>query len=638
VSNTFAPLPWSDFEVRLCNTLPVLAERIIILPFRPKSSEHPTITTVHPNRLGAGASENSSPSEPLERRARQSGLEACMRASGMAAQRIRLEVEERSNLPDSSEEAPVQLDSIAFEVPTDRRSLEGANNPSSSRLSRMCESAAVEIMSHHNTNIQNNSPGPLPNPVIASREAQRDTEHGGEITPLPPINTRNFEDSSSYGTNIPVSSNQLLRVSRETYVGILREWSPPFDIEHEWDEQIRPKLLLDLQPALRCLPRDMPCEQTMFEAELCMVGQLNGRATTVDLKPTVWITCRSRRCKKAIKVEVKRLSYIRLFSQGPVQVRIRGPRLAGEIVDEGGDAKLHILIPNKQSPIQAQDGSDWSRLEIILNSSSACGLRLRRIFTDKGRDRSKTSSLGGLIQVGEEIWGLTTAHGMIGDEFMDVLKGQDAHYPSGGSQKSFTGEVPSPESASSDSEQEPDEEDPTQEVSASSLTPTSLYQTPYQRAYHGPMAFCGYGRNPTQLESGLVTAPQNADFALVSVDNTIELKNTYREPRDLNITEIRGIFGEDELKPGPVYVLTGENEAQEGYLLRAKSSFVVMNTVFQTRKIQMAKPLGISLFPSTMLCTDIKQHLGNLGPGWSVAIDCAAAWWRSMIRTHTSIW
>jgi hypothetical protein len=591
--------------------------------------------------LGA---ENPSPSEPLERRARQSGLEACARASGTTAQRIRLEIEERLNLLDSLEEAPVQLDTIAFEVPTGRRSLEGANNPSSGRLSRMYESAAVEITPHHNTNIQNNSPGPLPNPVIVSREVQRGTEHGGEInqsdllcllrngdveptcTPLPPINIRNFEDSSSYGTNIPVSSNQLLRISKETYVGILKEWSPPFNIEHEWDEQIRPKLLLDLQPALRYLPRDIPCEKTMFEAELCMVGQLKGRATTVDLKPTVWITCRSRRCKKAIRVEVRCLSYIRLFSQGPVQVRIRGPRLAGEIVDEGDDAKLYILIPNKQSLIQAQDRSDWSRLEIIPNSLSACGLRLKRIFTDKGRNRSKISSFGGLIQVGEEIWGLTTAHGMIGDEFVDILKGQDAHYLSGGPQKSFTEEVSSPESASSDSEQEPDEEDPTQEDSASSLTPTSLYQTPYQRAYHGPMAFCGYGRNPTQLESGLVTAPQSADFALISVDNTIELKNTYREPRDLNTTDIRGIFGEDELEPGPVYVLSGENEAQEGYLLRAKSSFVIMNTVFQTRKIQMTKPLGISLFPFTMLCTNIKQRLGNLGPGWSVAIDCAAAW------------
>lgn len=110
-------------------------------------------------------------------------------------------------------------------------------------------------------------------------------------------------------------------------------------IEAKWTGEIRPRLIKDLLPVLQILPRSMSSEETIIEPELCMAGYVTGRATAVQLKPTVWIRCGGKKCRKVIRKAVDDLYYLRSFSQGLVEVRIRAPRPAASLIEFSSSAE-----------------------------------------------------------------------------------------------------------------------------------------------------------------------------------------------------------------------------------------------------------------------------------------------------------
>lgn len=150
----------------------------------------------------------------------------------------------------------------------------------------------------------------------ASRAILDSVDHQG--TP----GSSSIQSLSEVVVTVDIASPTIYCRDKKLYVSKMRDLPCPPHIEAKWTGEIRPRLIKDLLPVLQILPRSMSSEETIIEPELCMAGYVTGRATAVQLKPTVWIRCGGKKCRKVIRKAVDDLDYLRSFSQGPVEVRI----------------------------------------------------------------------------------------------------------------------------------------------------------------------------------------------------------------------------------------------------------------------------------------------------------------------------
>lgn len=149
-------------------------------------------------------------------------------------------------------------------------------------------------------------------------------------TPLTSANSRTSTCTDTLRFILPVDSSSIYCWSAEskTYIGKIKDIPVPEPLEMEWVNVVRVQLLEDLHRVTQSLPRSLPKQKTTIMPELCMVGEAKSPTDFVELKPTVWIRCGSRRCKKAVSEAVKDLRYLHVFSKGRVHVHRRAPRLA----------------------------------------------------------------------------------------------------------------------------------------------------------------------------------------------------------------------------------------------------------------------------------------------------------------------
>ncbi|KAF1998206.1 hypothetical protein P154DRAFT_578251 [Amniculicola lignicola CBS 123094] len=94
----------------------------------------------------------------------------------------------------------------------------------------------------------------------------------------------------------------------------------PSSVGSEWDV-IRGRLLQDLRPILNALVKGgLPAEDTLIEVNICMAGHDVG-VHNIELHPSIFIICRSKKCKKAMARAVVGLEYLPMFSEDRVYVR-----------------------------------------------------------------------------------------------------------------------------------------------------------------------------------------------------------------------------------------------------------------------------------------------------------------------------
>ncbi|KAI9764545.1 MAG: hypothetical protein M1840_008371 [Geoglossum simile] len=139
-----------------------------------------------------------------------------------------------------------------------------------------------------------------------------------------------LDDSLQNHENIvlPVNLPMIYRLGQGLYVGKMQEITPPWDMAIKWQNDVRVRLVQDLIPLALGLPRSNNSDDLIIEPELCMTGATTGKSLTVRLEPTVWIRCGGKVGRKAVRKAVSHLDYLHAFSRGPVQVQLRGPRLA----------------------------------------------------------------------------------------------------------------------------------------------------------------------------------------------------------------------------------------------------------------------------------------------------------------------
>ena len=241
------------------------------------------------------------------------------------------------------------------------------------------------------------------------------------------------------------------------------------------------------------------------------------------------------------------------------------------------------------------------------SEGSACGLMYKSAFSIHPSN-SSVSTIGGCLRIGDKLWGLTTAHGILlglpetADlNYANVLR---AHDPDG---------TYSVHSDDSNGERFPENEESEEEdledfevwhtdglvdarVKERTFPPRAQSWTAVEG--QGPIGFAEF-RYVSDAQTWIEPLNKSCDFALVSLDSLrSDLANSYQViGRDQATSKfhVDGILSDESLTPGPVHVLTALGSPQEGYLLPGRKAFSMFSQLFHTRKIRLQAPLCKSL-------------------------------------------
>lgn len=338
----------------------------------------------------------------------------------------------------------------------------------------------------------------------------------------------------------------------------MKEHPTPTLLEKEWATKIQPQLIKDLIPVVNRLPRTLSKEKKIFEPQLCMVGESTKGSSVVQLKPTVWVRCGSKRCQAVIKAAVDDLAYLRAFSHGTVHVGIYAPRPAGREAEDSAFFGVQ---------------SDTLIVDQLCGNSSACGLRLRIVSS---QEPERVSTIGGFIVVNDRSYGMTTAHTLFPDDFTDEETDSASVDSSDDSGEREEGDTDS-RGASEDSSSPPEKRScRTEELHHKTETVGSPRL--------GPCSYSGYKGDLSGSDVALVDMGLGAQF---------KLRNEYDSCNARWPILITKWQTEDE-KPfvGTVHIVCPFQGVREGFILEGKSLFVQDSAIFKTRKIQLSEPLG----------------------------------------------
>lgn len=358
-------------------------------------------------------------------------------------------------------------------------------------------------------------------------------------------------------------------------MGKLLQCPVPLNINTQWQTDVRPRLLGDLQSVLQSLPRSLPREKTIVEPDFCMVGKALAGSNMIEMKPTVLVRCGSKRCQKAITDAVSDLTYLKRFSGDRIMVHRRPPRLASTPLDDAG--------VDSDIPVERTDDENADRwIEVGLTADqSACGLRMRISYS--GNERMCT--LGGLIRVDGKIYGLTTAHAMVSIA-EQTLTDTSTEYES----DTYCSSISSVSSAPSSTATSIPKVDAaaTEQHEVSRPIAPDLDRLAWRCANLGPYSYATE-RRPTATNNAYAVSDAT-DLALIELPEELELlPNVYHlhdRGQDFTQTVTTADPVSSDHVDRRVSIICAPSDVRQGYLLPGDHLFLDRSTVFSTRKIQ----------------------------------------------------
>lgn len=364
-----------------------------------------------------------------------------------------------------------------------------------------------------------------------------------------------------------------------------------------WSE-VRGRLMDDLASVL-----SWSSSNEFFEAELRMIGYSRGKKT-VRLKPTVCIGCSTKACRKIFERAVGDLDYLKVFGEGNVKVGLWAPRLSASSTPPGTSR----FGGEEETRTCAVPGNRRLAVQHVASGSSACGLKLRVIFASD-EDHSKiTSTIEGLVRVNQEIFGLTTAHGILG--FSSPEKQTAPSTTASNSESDMDGVTDSDSESISITDGSSDASNHIKEESlykegqngdSLAIQRTNLgnltepQQLEWKEVRHcGPMWFAGKGSLPDGADV-LSLSRFGIDFALIDIG----LSETYRlynrvypeHSGSQGVQFVRGIKHDGAIESGRVFLLNLDSTTP-GFLLEGTACFRSKTVVFHTLKIELNRPLS----------------------------------------------
>lgn len=394
--------------------------------------------------------------------------------------------------------------------------------------------------------------------------------------------------------SISIKSRYVCFREKGIYVGNSKDMPVPKVLEQEWVTIVRPRLVNDLRQVLRELPRSLSMRESIVEPEFCMAGEVNNGADTVELKPTIWIRCGSKKCRKSIRKATADLKYLETFAHGQIQVHLRAPRPAafhwGPFRRSTRPAPVSSAEKDTNTTVD-----DRLILQIISHryNESACGMKLKIRRVQAGGSDERICTVGGLVEVGGEIYGLTTAHAFY--ELEENSKDNALHDVADDSD-------PDSGFSSDTSDAAFDELNAAERPQENNLCLKPPILPPgVTEIVDAKLAGIGYSGSSDAAES---EQSLGQDFALIRIEfGADNLRfNNYVMFQKPTIESILCKYTIDCLdsqpEAGPITVICTQDDTNEGYLLKGESLFLHRDAVFRTRKIQTSSPLceyGFSL-------------------------------------------
>ncbi|KAF2868492.1 hypothetical protein BDV95DRAFT_609968 [Massariosphaeria phaeospora] len=375
----------------------------------------------------------------------------------------------------------------------------------------------------------------------------------------------------------PRNSPKIYKVGK-LYKGLLEEVTPPDIIREKWKLQISERLeqhLLQTTQRLENLSPTIRAEDTITEAELCMAGKKHSAASrfwdssqedVIALRPTVWISCGSKKCKKKVQEEIGRLPYLKHFlttyGMDPPYVSLGASRpcAGGNSADPLGQGQI---VERVTFAIQVP----------LAGTTTICGAAARfPIHTSKGAIE-RYSTVGGLVDVNGKSYGLTTAHGVV-SECVHIIASEN--------------------SASLD--QDLSSSDPDTDTDSDEDLPPGRKTIILDMQKQAAWVEIPFPQILAYLQSGTTSgdwrfsekAPKTSDFVLFDIEKFTSTTNGYREETSI-LMSIRDHLPLKDLPVGEVNIVTGCGTVPyKGTLLDGNNSVIIKGTAMLTKKIRIA--------------------------------------------------
>lgn len=440
--------------------------------------------------------------------------------------------------------------------------------------------------------------------------ANGDVFWNGQISHTVAMRTRH--EGQANGKDAPLSVQKYVEIRpkrcsevykvQKLYVGLLRELPPPSAVQDKWDQEVRRDLEEHLRQATSMLPKSMRDKEIITEPVLCMAGKKCSPTSVVvassatcpkdpiALKPTVWIHCGSKKCKKKVLATIRNLAYLNhfldRFCMEPPYVSLQAPwPAAGE---HPSDAQLvGEKFPKISFAVQCP-ASGWT---------TVCGAKARFTIQTSDGIMECYSTLGGMVIVKNSVFGLTSAHAIVNyllessnRTSTDELESTDDCSSDSGSDheiSSDSGLETSPGSPCSSQRRTTSTSRPSAEVHRIHEVEEGIWvelQLPRILAYMGRGTISGDYSFPTPV-------PNMSDFALINLGTLRTLPNGFQDPVRETVTDILDFIPTSDLLGGEVWIIaTCCDKPLVGYLLEGDASVILRGTVMRTKKIQVAFP------------------------------------------------
>lgn len=298
--------------------------------------------------------------------------------------------------------------------------------------------------------------------------------------------------------------------------------------------------------------------------EFKMVGKK--RKDELFAEPTIVITCPTKEDRKKVKRFLHDLKP-RFLESFKAIVRVEYTRTVYAGLSEGGTSTTRDELGDLRT----------LSIEGHNKQSTNCGLKLRFEMSQRGVGRRSYATLGGVIAIGETLYGMTTAHTFLAD-----LQKQ------------------APTSVSVDSDDTDDsshvttsdnDTDTVNSEAMESIYPSSVDALHFETLY-----------NSLRLQSRMVWSFQGqflrtdrtvestfriSDWVVFAIGQTLTLPNLHKS------RELLSFIPEPDLTPGEVSVLCEVDGCYSGFLTLSNASVHTENGAMNVREVLLDSPLPL---------------------------------------------
>ena len=370
--------------------------------------------------------------------------------------------------------------------------------------------------------------------------------------------TKMFNTAPRHLDPIIFDPKHLEKVSRDRYMDRMAEL--PIALVHRWNESIKPQLDQDLQRLVHSA--DGAKEFILSNVQLCMVGLKRGN--TLYAQPTILITCGTKECKRRVEKDLRRLKlhYLHEFGR-PIHFRYQPSPLywAASMVTPQDLSDEETLALNSQK----------SCLEDLNMDCTSCGLNLEFTVRQSGHQERFNTTLGGILCIGGEFYGMTTAH--------TFLANWDSIAQRGDRDSLVLRPTVNPHRMLS-------------EVEVYDGLAYSFFGNVARINSHFntlESSACSYLEEVSRAHSRSSTVISSAsDWALFAIPPSWILPNIHR-PRGY----LTSISPKLRLRPGIVHILHSLDSRCVGHLTQPSTSFYTKNGVMDVREVVLETPLPI---------------------------------------------